>query len=188
MSQPYHAAGPAARVRLFFGGRITTRAMPTPLDPALYAAVKAEAKRRFRRWPSAYGSAWLAKEYARRGGKYASPRAESRRGSRRSSRKGSRSRSRRGSRDGVARWMREQWVQVGPWLDTGAAVPCGAAGRDGRACRPLRRVSPRSAPTLPELVRKHGKAKLRSLARRKSREMRGRVDWVQARFTSPSQR
>ena len=84
--------------------------------------------------------------------------------------------------------MREQWVQVGPWLDTGAAVPCGAAGRDGRACRPLRRVSKRTPPTLPELVRKHGKSKLRSLARRKSKRMRGRVDWAQARFTSRSQR
>lgn len=84
--------------------------------------------------------------------------------------------------------MRERWVQVGPWLDSGAAVPCGAAGRDGRACRPLRRVSKRTPPTLPELVRKHGKSKLRSLARRKSKRMRGRVDWAQARFTSRSQR
>ena len=41
-----------------------------PTNPALYSRVKAEAKRKFDRWPSAYGSAWLVKEYKRRGGGY----------------------------------------------------------------------------------------------------------------------
>jgi len=42
----------------------------TPTNKELYARVKAEAKRKFDTWPSAYGSAWLVKEYKRRGGKY----------------------------------------------------------------------------------------------------------------------
>ena len=41
-----------------------------PTNPALYSRVKSEAKRKFDRWPSAYGSAWLVKEYKRRGGGY----------------------------------------------------------------------------------------------------------------------
>jgi histone H1/5 len=41
-----------------------------PTNKALYARVKAEAKRKFKVWPSAYGSGWLVKEYKRRGGKY----------------------------------------------------------------------------------------------------------------------
>ena len=41
-----------------------------PANPALYADVKAEAKRKFKVWPSAYGSGWLVKEYKRRGGTY----------------------------------------------------------------------------------------------------------------------
>ncbi len=41
-----------------------------PINKALYNRVKSEAKRKFDRWPSAYGSAWLVKEYKRRGGKY----------------------------------------------------------------------------------------------------------------------
>lgn len=125
----------------------------TPRDPALYARVKAEAKRRFRRWPSAYGSAWLSKEYRRRGGQYAGGKRE----------------------QGVARWMREEWVQVEPALD-GRVVPCGA-NRDGKACRPRRRVSPRTPPTLAEVVRRHGAKRVRSLARSKSRDMSARVDW-----------
>ena len=41
-----------------------------PKNKALYAKVKALAKAKFKVWPSAYGSAWLVKEYKRRGGTY----------------------------------------------------------------------------------------------------------------------
>ena len=40
-----------------------------PTNKALYARVKAEAKRKYK-WPSAYGSGYLVREYKRRGGKY----------------------------------------------------------------------------------------------------------------------
>tara|TARA_S200002703_G_scaffold119498_1_gene105271 strand:+ start:454 stop:624 length:171 start_codon:yes stop_codon:yes gene_type:complete len=42
-----------------------------PSNPKLYARVKAEAKRKFKTWPPAYGSAWLVKTYKSRGGGYA---------------------------------------------------------------------------------------------------------------------
>jgi len=41
-----------------------------PTNPKLYAKVKAEAKRKFKVWPSAYGSGWLVKTYKARGGGY----------------------------------------------------------------------------------------------------------------------
>jgi hypothetical protein len=43
---------------------------PKPTNPALYARVKAEAKRKFDVFPSAYASAWLVRTYKKRGGKY----------------------------------------------------------------------------------------------------------------------
>ena len=43
---------------------------PTPTNKALYNRVKAEAKRKFEVWPSAYGSAWLTREYKKRGCTY----------------------------------------------------------------------------------------------------------------------
>lgn len=43
---------------------------PRPTKPDLYNQVKAEAKRKFKVWPSAYGSSWLVKEYKARGGSY----------------------------------------------------------------------------------------------------------------------
>ena len=114
----------------------------------------------FRRWPSAYGSAWLAKEYARRGGQYASPRGASRSGSRewlaewlaewaRGVARGVARGEARGVAHGVARgvpatawarWMRERWVQVGPWLDSGAGGAVRRRGpRRGAPAAPLRR-------------------------------------------------
>ena len=44
--------------------------MPTPTNKKLYARVKAEAKKKFDVWPSAYASAWVVKEYKKAGGKY----------------------------------------------------------------------------------------------------------------------
>jgi hypothetical protein len=43
---------------------------PTPTNPTLYARVKAEAKRKFKVYPSAYANAWLVREYKKRGGGY----------------------------------------------------------------------------------------------------------------------
>ena len=43
----------------------------TPKNNALYSRVKAEAKRKFDVYPSAYANAWLVKTYKKRGGTYA---------------------------------------------------------------------------------------------------------------------
>ena len=43
----------------------------TPKNKALYSRVKAEAKRKFDVYPSAYANAWLVKTYKKRGGTYA---------------------------------------------------------------------------------------------------------------------
>ena len=45
-------------------------ASPKPTNPKLYARVKAEAKRKFDVYPSAYANAWLVRTYKSRGGKY----------------------------------------------------------------------------------------------------------------------
>ena len=41
-----------------------------PSNPSLCASVKAEAKRKFDVYPSAYANAWLVKTYKKRGGGY----------------------------------------------------------------------------------------------------------------------
>lgn len=41
-----------------------------PTDKALYARVKAAAKKKFKVYPSVYANGWLVREYKKRGGKY----------------------------------------------------------------------------------------------------------------------
>jgi len=41
-----------------------------PTNPALYARVKAEAKRKFKVFPSAYASGYIVRQYKKRGGGY----------------------------------------------------------------------------------------------------------------------
>ena len=41
-----------------------------PTNPALYARVKSEAKRKFDVYPSAYANGWLVRTYKKRGGGY----------------------------------------------------------------------------------------------------------------------
>lgn len=45
-----------------------TKAIPT--NPKLYAQVKAETKRKFDVYPSAYANGYLVRTYKKRGGKY----------------------------------------------------------------------------------------------------------------------
>jgi len=44
----------------------------TPTNPSRYARVKAEAKRKFKVYPSAYANGWLVRTYKKRGGGYKS--------------------------------------------------------------------------------------------------------------------
>ena len=76
--------------------------MSKPSNPALYNRVKAEAKRKFKVWPSAYASGWLVKEYKKRGGKY----------------KGKKS----PKNTGLKRWFDEKWINV---CKLPKKVPCG---------------------------------------------------------------
>jgi len=43
---------------------------PVPTNPKLYARVKAQAKRKFKVYPSAYANGWLVKTYKAKGGRY----------------------------------------------------------------------------------------------------------------------
>ena len=42
----------------------------TPKNKALYSRVKAEAKKKFKVYPSTYANAWLVRTYKKRGGGY----------------------------------------------------------------------------------------------------------------------
>ena len=48
--------------------KTTKKKGATPTNKALYARVKAEAKKKFKVYPSAYANGWLVRTYKKRGG------------------------------------------------------------------------------------------------------------------------
>ncbi len=108
-----------------------------PANPTLYEKVKKEAMKKFRSWPSAYGSGWLVAEYKRRGGTY----------------KGSKPR----KTTGIARWFElEKWINV---CELPKIVPCGRPGGLSKSqywrkfpyCRPLYRATSKTPRTAKEI-------------------------------------
>lgn len=123
-----------------------------PANPKLYAQVKKEAKKRFRSWPSAYGSGWLVAEYKRRGGTY----------------KGSKPK----QTTGIARWFDlEKWINV---CYLPKIVPCGRPAGLSKTqywkkfpyCRPLYRATSKTPRTAKEISK--AELKRRCSMKRKS--------------------
>ena len=50
--------------------RKAVKKKPVPTNPKLYARVKAQAKRKFKVYPSAYANGWLVKTYKAKSGRY----------------------------------------------------------------------------------------------------------------------
>lgn len=136
--------------------------MPEPVNNKLYQRVKNEAKLKFTRYPSIYASSWIVREYKKRGGAYQGA---------------------VNTKSGLSLWYQENWVQVQPYLSRGAKIKCGSSNKDGKACRPLRRISSKTPITIPELLKIHTKKKLLKLASSKEKDMKGRVNWKAATFT-----
>lgn len=117
---------------------------PQPSDSALYARVVADATARFAAPTSVYRSAWIVREYRKRGGTYRSPNRDV----------GSHSRGAKAPPlTGLRRWFREDWRDVNR-----PGQPCGRPSSSAAStpspyplCRPTRRVSPQTPRTLAEL-------------------------------------
>lgn len=106
------------------------------VNKKLYSRIKAEGKRKFDVWPSAYGSSWLVKEYKRRGGKY----------------KGKKSKD-----SGLSRWYQEEWIDT---CKLPKKVKCGRPKANQSLsswkktypyCRPNKRVNKSTPKTVNEL-------------------------------------
>lgn len=136
-----------------------------PLNESLYNKVKEDAKKKFKRYPSIYASSWITREYVKRGGKYNIPKKAS------------------DKNQGQSRWFKEKWIQIVPYIKEKKIVECGSKIKDAKACRPLKRVNKDTPPTIGEIIRKYGKDKVLKLARKKNRDMKGRLSWIRGTFT-----
>ncbi len=109
---------------------------PVPSDPILYAEIKNKVKASVSRWPSAYASGMLVKQYkaemAKRGKE---PYITQRR------------KDDEDDNDGISRWFKEEWI------DILTGKPCGKVKSDMYypTCRPSVRVTDKTPVTSKEL-------------------------------------
>jgi hypothetical protein len=135
---------------------------PTPKNTRLYDSVKKDAKNKFENYPSLYASSWIVREYKKRGGTYSGKKPD--------------------KDTGTSKWYTEQWVQVESYLKTGKTVQCGSSEKLTKACRPLKRVNSSTPITISELLKIHSKSDLIKLAKKKQKDMDGRVMWKTCNF------
>ena len=103
---------------------------PEPVDKKKYNKIKSKVKQRVTRWPSAYASGQLVREYTRKGGKY-----------------------RCVSFGDLGRWFQEKWIDICK-SSSKKRVPCGRPTGSKRSypyCRPSKRVSSQTPRTAGEL-------------------------------------
>jgi len=133
------------------------------LNKDLYEQAKKEADEKFDEKTSAYKSMWMVKRYQELGGKYKGKKKEG---------------------EGTTRWSQgEQWIQVIPFVTKNEQIPCGSPIRENKACRPLKKATKETPITIKEIIKKHGKEKVLELARKKNKDMKGRLNWIEGTFT-----
>ena len=109
---------------------------PVPLNKKLYEQVKAETRRKFKVYRSAYANGWLVKEYKRRGGTYSGKKPTD---------------------TGLSRWYREKWINV---CELPRIVRCGRSDKNIPLnlwvkqypyCRPYYKITEGTPKTMKEL-------------------------------------
>ncbi|MCH9717473.1 MAG: hypothetical protein K0U52_10370 [Gammaproteobacteria bacterium] len=133
-----------------------------PKNKKLYAALKQKAKKKFDAWPSAYASAWLVREYKKKGGKF------------------ERSSPAKRKSGGLKRWFDEEWIDV---CELPKVVPCGrtSPSKPYPFCRPQRKINKKT----PRLSSTLSKNEIRKLCKKKQKSPFKRL---QIRRKSPAGR
>jgi|688.fasta_scaffold376393_4 hypothetical protein len=79
---------------------------------------------------------------------------------------------------GIQRWLKEKWILVRPYIETGEIIKCGNRS-DSRfpTCRPLIRITKDTPITIKELLEKTTKEKIMEEIRKKEKNPDYRINW-----------
>tara|TARA_R110000824_G_scaffold183534_1_gene364545 strand:+ start:196 stop:618 length:423 start_codon:yes stop_codon:yes gene_type:complete len=130
------------------------------IDKSKYRKAKKKADETYKK-PSAYKSMFIQKVYKELGGRY---------------------KGKKKANASTTRWLEEKWIQVIPFLTKNKKVICGEDNKKSKVCRPSRRVDKKTPITIQELKKKYDKKTLLTLARKKNKDMNGRVMWKTNKF------
>jgi hypothetical protein len=135
--------------------------MYTPKDQKLYEKIKVKVKSKVARWPSAYASGQVVQQYKaafkKKYGETRDPYVE-----------------KKEKTGTLARWYKEEWVDLCRPKKGGRYQPCGRSVLKGTYpfCRPLKRIDKGTPMTVGEVIKKFGISKLeeRCIKKQKARK------------------
>ena len=131
--------------------------MDNILNPRLYSKAKKIADETYKK-PSAYKSMFIQKKYMELGGKY------------------------KKKTKGLATWRKEKWVSVKDYLND-KIIECGDDKIGNNACRPTKKINKDTPITIQEVIKKHGKEKVKKAVNKKLKNMKLRLDWDTLTFS-----
>ena len=154
-----------------------------PTDLKLYEQIKQKVKKKFiatSRWPSAYGSGYLVKEYKKEFEKKYGKKSpykldkNSKKTSSKKSKNGKSNRTKKNKsnkvKSNLTRWFDEKWVNVCKKKNN-KYVPCGRKKSNIKKypyCRPLIKVNSKTPMTVNEIKKKYGSKKLKEMCKKKN--------------------
>jgi len=170
-----------------------------PSDPFLYDSIKKKVKAKFEktsRWPSAYASGYLVKEYKKqfskkygdkkpyivektinkstkmknKSTKMKNKSTKMKNKSTKMKNKSTKMKGRNSNNNGLTRWFNEKWVNVCK-KKSGKYVLCGRKKGSMKKypyCRPLHRINNGTPMTVGEIKKKYGSKKLKEMCKRKN--------------------
>ena len=129
-------------------------------DKKLYELAKQIADNVYERH-SAYKSMYIHKVYKELGGRYTTPNKNTK---------------------GLTRWLKEEWIELTPYLKENKIVKCGSADYKYKVCRPLYRVDKNTPITIDEILEIHNKKDVLRMVQLKENDMDGRIFWKTLKF------
>ena len=150
-----------------------------PTDLKLYEKIKKKVKNKFiktSRWPSAYGSGYLVKEYKKEFKKIYGNKnpyklvKNNNSNKRKSNKKKSNKKKSNKNISKLTRWFDEKWVNVCK-KKSNKYVPCGRKKSNLKKypyCRPSIRINKNTPMTVNEIKKKYGSKKLKSMCVKKN--------------------
>lgn len=132
------------------------------MDKEIYDEAKRKADESYKRH-SAYKSMYIAKMYKKLNGRY---------------KKSSKPRV-----DRTKNWLKEEWIQIKPYLKDKTKETCGRNDGKPNACRPIRNIKGGERNiTMEQILKKWGKPKVKALLEIKLKDMDGSLNWKNGTF------
>lgn len=138
----------------------------TIVNRALYLEARKSADEVYKRH-SAYKSMYINRKYRELGGTY-----------RDKDEKGKKIKTKPIKR--TQDWLKEEWVQIKPYIKDKKEIPCGEQNKIPKACRPLKKVE--NSISMDDIIKKYGKKKVLALTEKKLADMDGQLDWKKGIF------